>query len=34
MRALVANAGGNLGLYARVSEPGEVEVGDPFEIID
>ncbi|MEE2672679.1 MAG: MOSC N-terminal beta barrel domain-containing protein [Myxococcota bacterium] len=34
MRALVADAGGNLGLYARVSEPGEVEVGDPFEIID
>ncbi|MFP6621908.1 MAG: MOSC domain-containing protein, partial [Myxococcota bacterium] len=34
MRALVANAGGNLGLYARVSEPGEVEVGDSFEIID
>jgi len=34
MRALVADAGGNLGLYAQVSEPGEVEVGDPFEIID
>ncbi|MCP4036057.1 MAG: MOSC domain-containing protein [bacterium] len=34
MRALVANAGGNLGLYAQVVEPGRAAVGDPFEVID
>ncbi len=32
MRALVANAGGNLGLYAQVTEPGQVAVGDALEI--
>lgn len=34
MRALVKNAGGNLGLYAEVSEPGDVTVGDPIEIVE
>lgn len=33
MRALVANAGGNLGLYAQVTEPGQVAVGDSVEIV-
>ena len=28
MRALVREAGGNLGVYASVEEPGEVAVGD------
>jgi MOSC domain-containing protein YiiM len=33
MRALVANAGGNLGIYAKVVEPGEVVVGDRIEAL-
>jgi len=32
MRALVAHAGGNLGIYASVVEPGELSVGDVVEI--
>ncbi len=33
MRALVEHAGGNLGAYARVEEPGEIQVDDPIEIL-
>jgi uncharacterized protein YcbX len=32
MRALVREAGGNLGVYAKVVEPGEVRVGDAVEV--
>jgi uncharacterized protein YcbX len=32
MRALVANAEGNLGVYAKVAEPGELRVGDEIEV--
>jgi hypothetical protein len=33
MRALVKNAEGNLGLYAEVSEPGEISVGDELVVV-
>jgi uncharacterized protein YcbX len=33
MRALVAHAGGNLGVYARVAEPGRIRVGDAIELV-
>ncbi len=34
MRTLVKEAGGNLGVYARIHEPGHVAVGDPIELLD
>jgi uncharacterized protein YcbX len=34
MRALVREVGGQLGLYAKVVEPGRVAVGDPIESLD
>jgi uncharacterized protein YcbX len=34
MRALVKEAAGNLGVYARVETPGRVRVGDPIELVD
>lgn len=34
MRALVREAGGNLGVYATVEEPGRVRVGDAVELLD
>jgi hypothetical protein len=34
MRALVREAGGILGVYASVEQPGEVRTGDPVEILD
>ena len=33
MRALVRENGGNLGVYARVAEPGPIAAGDPVEPI-
>jgi uncharacterized protein YcbX len=33
MRALVKNAEGNLGLYAEVSEPGKISVGDDLVVV-
>ena len=33
MRALVKEAGGNLGVYATVEAAGRVRVGDPVELI-
>ena len=33
MRALVKNAEGNLGLYAEVSEPGKISVGDELLVV-
>jgi MOSC domain-containing protein YiiM len=33
MRARVEHAGDNLGAYARVEEPGEIQVDDPIEIL-
>jgi hypothetical protein len=33
MRALVEQAGGDLGVYATVSTPGEVRVGDRIEVL-
>jgi MOSC domain-containing protein YiiM len=33
MRTLVREAGGNLGVYAKVAEPGRVAVGDPVELL-
>jgi uncharacterized protein YcbX len=34
MRALVKEAGGNLGVYATVEQPGRVSVGDSVELLD
>lgn len=34
MRALVKEAGGNLGVYATVEAPGGVKVGDAVELLD
>jgi hypothetical protein len=34
MRALVKEAGGNLGVYATVGTPGRVSVGDSVELLD
>ena len=34
MRALVREAGGNLGVYARVETSGRVRVGDSIELLD
>lgn len=33
MRALVREAGGNLGVYATVAEPGRIAAGDPVELL-
>ena len=33
MRALVREAGGNLGVYATVESPGVVRVGDAVELL-
>ena len=33
MRALVREAEGNLGVYARVEEPGAIKTGDPVEVL-
>jgi hypothetical protein len=33
MRALVKEAGGNLGVYATVETPGAVAVGDSVELL-
>jgi uncharacterized protein YcbX len=34
MRALVKEAGGNLGVYATVEQPGRITVGDSVELFD
>ena len=34
MRKLVKEAGGNLGVYARVEQAGEVRTGDPIQLLD
>jgi uncharacterized protein len=34
MRALVREAGGNLGVYATIEQPGRVVVGDAVELLD
>lgn len=34
MRALVREAGGNLGVYASVETPGRIRVGDALELLD
>jgi uncharacterized protein YcbX len=33
MRALVREAGGNLGVYATVESPGVIRVGDAVELL-
>ncbi len=34
MRALVREAGGNLGIYAKVEKPGRIQVGDALDLLD
>jgi uncharacterized protein YcbX len=34
MRALVRDAGGSLGVYASIAQPGAVRVGDPVSLIE
>lgn len=34
MRTLVKQAGGNLGVYAKIETPARVRVGDAIELVD